>query len=146
MFQKIELVQQSSFINPDAAQKAVLILQYLVDATTEISESNLPLNKLLCGIDIFEPMATSLDLTEAEISECETLLSAAIANWSVLKNTSIAGFRKTFLQREGILRIRHGSWLLQVERQTYDILLDRIPWSIRAIKLPWIDEILYVEW
>ena len=146
LFEKIELVQQGSFINSNAAQKAVLILQYLVDAATEISESNLPLNKLLCGIDIFEPMEVSLDISEAEIAECETLLAAAIANWSILKNTSIAGFRQTFLQREGILRIRHGSWLLQVERQTYDILLDKIPWSIRVIKLPWIDEILYVEW
>ena len=146
LFEKIELVQKNSFTNTNSAQKAVLVLQYLVDSTTEIAESNLPLNKLLCGIDIFQPIETSLDITEAEIVECETLLAAAITKWAVLKNTSITGFRKTFLQREGILRIRHGSWLLQVERQTHDILLDKIPWSIKVIKLPWINRILYVEW
>ena len=146
LFTKIGLLQKNNFIDTNAAQKAVLILQYLVDGNTEIPESNLPLNKILCGIDISEPIETSLNISDAEIEECETLLAAAIANWSILKNTSIDGLRKTFLQRNGILRIRHGSWLLQVERQTYDILLDKIPWSIRVIKLSWIDEILYVEW
>lgn len=146
LFTKIGLLQENNFIDTNATQKAVLILQYLVDATIEIPESNLPLNKILCGVDIFEPIETSLDISDAEIDECETLLAAAIANWSILKNTSIDGLRKTFLQRDGILRIRHGSWLLQIERQTHDILLDKIPWSIRVIKLPWIDETLYVEW
>ena len=146
LFTKIGLLEKNNFVDTNAAQKAVLILQYLVDASTEIPESNLPLNKILCGINISEPIATSLDISETEIAECETLLAAAIANWSVLKNTSIDGFRKTFLQRDGIIRIRHGSWLLQVERQTYDILLDKIPWSIRVIKLPWIDDLFQVEW
>lgn len=146
LFTKIGLLQKNNFIDTNAAQKAVLILQYLVDGSTEIPESDLPLNKILCGIDLLEPIETSLNINNAEIEECETLLAAAIANWSILKNTSIDGLRKTFLQRDGILRIRHGSWLLQVERQTYDILLDKIPWNIRVIKLSWIDKILYVEW
>ena len=59
LFEKIELVQENSFISPNAAHKAALILQYLVDGITEISEANLPLNKLLCGIDIFEPIETN---------------------------------------------------------------------------------------
>ncbi|NEP48268.1 MAG: hypothetical protein F6K65_05295 [Moorea sp. SIO3C2] len=145
-FVKIGLVQDQIFINTISAERAALLLQYLVDNSTEIPEHSLPLNKILCGIDLLEPIDTNLEITAQERAECENLLSAVIQNWSILKNTSIEGFRRAFLQRNGIVRIRDGSWLLQLERETYDILLDRIPWSIRVVKLPWMDNILYVEW
>ena len=145
-FVKIGLVQNNIFINIISTQRAALLLQYLIDNSTEIPEHTLPLNKILCGIDLLEPIDTNLEITEPERAECENLLSAVIQNWSILKNTSIEGLRKAFLQRNGILRIRDGSWLLQVERETYDILVDKIPWSIGVIKLPWMDNILYVEW
>jgi hypothetical protein len=145
-FQTIGLVQKRCFINSTAAERAVLLIQYLVEAVTELSEPSLSLNKVLCGIDVLEPVETTLDITEQEQSECEALLTAVIQNWSILKNTSIAGFRQAFLQRQGILRIRDGNWLLQIESETYDILLDQLPWSISIIKLPWMNNVLYVEW
>ena len=145
-FVKIGLVQEQIFLNTISAERAALVLQYLVDNSTEIPEHILPLNKILCGIDLLEPIDTKLEITEQERAESENLLSAVIQNWSILKNTSIEGFRKAFLQRNSILRVRDGGWLLQVERETYDVLLDRIPWSIRVVKLPWMDNILYVEW
>ncbi|MCL2931296.1 MAG: hypothetical protein MGG11_03075, partial [Trichodesmium sp. MAG_R03] len=143
---KIGLVQENIFIDIISAERAAILFQYIVDNSTEIPEYVLPLNKILCGIDLLEPIDTNLEITKQEITECEYLLSAVIQNWSILKNTSIEGFRKAFLQRKGILKIRDGSYLLQVERETYDILLDRIPWSIKVVKLPWMDNILYVEW
>ncbi|NEN93610.1 MAG: hypothetical protein F6K48_33950, partial [Okeania sp. SIO3H1] len=143
---KIGLVQENLFINITSAERAATLLQYIVDNSIEIPEYILPLNKILCGIDLLEPIDTNLEITKQEITECEYLLSAVIQNWSILKNTSIEGFRKAFLQRKGILKIRDGSYLLQVERETYDILLDRIPWSIKVVKLPWMNNILYVEW
>ena len=145
-FVKIGLVQNNIFINIMSAQRAALLLQYLVDNSTEIPEHILPLNKILCGIDLLEPIDTNLEITEPEKTECENLLSAVIQNWSILKNTSVEGLRKAFLQRNSILRVRDGSWLLQVERESYDILVDKIPWSIQVVKLPWMDNILYVEW
>ncbi|MEQ9623945.1 contractile injection system tape measure protein [Coleofasciculus chthonoplastes] len=145
-FQTIGLVQKKSFINSDAAERAVLLIQYLVEATTEPPEPSLPLNKVLCGIDVLEPVETTLDITEQEQLEGETLLTAVIQNWSILKNTSIAGFRQAFLQRKGILRIRDGNWLLQVEPETYDVLLEQLPWNINIIKLPWMNNVLYVQW
>ncbi len=145
-FENVGLVVEDHFINLEATERAVLILQSLVDASTETLEHLLPLNKLLCGVDLLEPMALSFELTERERTATETLLLAAIANWSILGNTSIAGFRQAFLQRQGILRICNGSWLLQVERASYDILLERLPWTIRVVKLPWMLDVLYVEW
>ncbi|MEQ9369562.1 MAG: contractile injection system tape measure protein [Coleofasciculus chthonoplastes F3-SA18-01] len=145
-FQTIGLVQKKSFINSAAAERAVLLIQYLVEAVTELSEPSLSLNKVLCGIDVLEPVETTLDITEQEQLEGETLLTAVIQNWSILKNTSIAGFRQAFLQRKGILRIRDGNWLLQVEPETYDVLLEQLPWNINIIKLPWMNNVLYVQW
>ncbi len=145
-FSQLRLVEQNCFVNDEAAERAALLLQYLVDASVDPPEHLLPLNKILCGIELLDPTDTHLDIIEAERSECENLLSAVIQNWSILKNTSIAGFRQAFLQRNGILKVCNGEWLLQVERETYDILLDRIPWSIRVVKLPWMDHILYIEW
>ncbi|MDZ8104394.1 MAG: contractile injection system tape measure protein [Nostoc sp. DedQUE12a] len=145
-FVKIRLVENNFFINNSSAERASILLQYLVDASTESSEHIFPLNKIICGIDLLEPINTNLEITTHEQAECENLLSAVIQNWSILKNTSIEGFRKAFLHRNGILKVHNDGWLLQVERETYDVLLDRIPWSIQVIKLPWMDNILYVEW
>ena len=59
---------------------------------------------------------------------------------------SIPGFRGTFLLRRGILGIRDGAWLLRVERESFDVVLDRFPWSFAWVKLPWMQAPLRVEW
>ncbi|WP_099069110.1 contractile injection system tape measure protein [Nostoc linckia] len=146
LFTKIRLVKKNYFINKISAERASLLLQYLVDGSTNSSEYMFPLNKILCGLDLLEPLNTNLEITTEEHAESENLLSAVIQNWSILKNTSMEGLRKAFLHRNGILRVHHDGWLLQVERQTYDVLLDKIPWSIQVIKLPWMNNILHVEW
>ncbi|MDY7015445.1 MAG: contractile injection system tape measure protein, partial [Cyanobacteriota bacterium] len=69
-FETIGLVQNKSFINPAAAERAALLIQYLVEETTEPPEHSLPLNKVLCGIDLLEPIEASLEIAEQERSEC----------------------------------------------------------------------------
>ena len=145
-FETLNLVQDNQFVNPQAAERAVLFLQYLTDTATEIPEHLLPLNKLLCGLDLAEPVPSNLVMSEVERGDCDQLLTAVIQHWSALKNMSIEGFRQSFLRREGILRPHYDNWLLQVEHKTYDILIDQLPWSIRVIKLPGTDQILYSEW
>ncbi|MBT9314469.1 contractile injection system tape measure protein [Leptothoe spongobia] len=146
LFETLNLVQSNQFIDPQAAERAVLLLQYLADDSTANPEHLLPLNKLLCGLDLLDPIAAHLDMTELEQTECNSLLAAVIHNWSALKSTTPDGLRRGFLQRAGILRRHNHNWLLQAERETHDILLDQLPWSIRVVKLPWMSEILYVEW
>ncbi|WP_299409863.1 contractile injection system tape measure protein [Acaryochloris sp. IP29b_bin.148] len=146
LFEALNLLQANHFIDPQTTERAVLLLQYLVDESIEFPEHLLPLNKLMCGLDLLDPIAAHLDITELERTECNILLRAVIHNWSALKNTTPKGFRRTFLHRAGILRLYNGNWLLQIERETYDILLDQLPWSIRVVKLPWMPEILHVEW
>src|SRR3989338_5609593 len=74
------------------------------------------------------------------------LLSAVIEHVPAWKNLSVENLRKAYLQREGALSARDGQWLLQVKRETYDILLDKLPWPIQLIRLPWLEHLLVVEW
>jgi hypothetical protein len=69
-----------------------------------------------------------------------------ISHWSAIGNTSVQGLRQTFLQREGYLSRKEDGWHLQVPKRTFDMLLDKLPWSISTIRLPWMETILWVEW
>jgi hypothetical protein len=50
------------------------------------------------------------------------------------------------LQRAGKLSRVDDGWLLQIEQKGVDVLLSYLPWGIGLIKLPWMTELLYVEW
>jgi hypothetical protein len=106
----------------------------------------LPLNKLLCGLALTAVFDMNAPLSTAEIEECTDLLQATIAQAPILRQMSAHGFRETFLQREGVLRSRDGGWLLQVEKETYDVVLERFPWNWEWVKLPWMETALRVEW
>ena len=74
------------------------------------------------------------------------MLEAVIEQWPVLKNTSIAGLREAFLQRNGKLFSKNDKLHLQVEASTLDVLLDQLPWNLSMIKLPWMKGLLRVDW
>ncbi|QMU64753.1 MAG: hypothetical protein GKR88_10940 [Flavobacteriaceae bacterium] len=146
-FETTGLVKDKAFTeDPAGRDRAVLLLQYLTDGLTETSEYLLPLNKILCGKHLSEPLETDIVLTEQEKEESEHLLTAVIANNSMWENLSAEGFRQAYLQREGVLNQRDGSWWLQIEKRTYDITLEKLPWTTTVVKLPWMEHILYVEW
>jgi len=145
-FVRLNIVKDKKFVSNEAAQKAVHLIQYLVTEKEETPEHELLFNKLLCGIDIYEPIPLGFKITENEKEECNALLQSVIDNWTVLKNTSIHALRITFLQKEGILSKQPNGWKLAIERTTIDVLLDRLPWSISMIALPWSNEMIYVEW
>ena len=80
-------------------------------------------------------------------AEIKTLLEAAIRHWAALRGTGPDGLRSTFLMRPGMLTADDdGGWLLRVESQAFDILLDQLPWGISMIQLPWMQRLLRVEW
>lgn len=146
LFKDLNLMEDTAFLSDFHHEKAVLITQFLVTGQFETEEFELPLNKILCGWPIEKAVRKAIILAEHERTIVEDFLSQIIKNWSVLKNTSIAGLRETFLQRNGILRSAPEKWTLKIERKTVDILRDSLPWPISIIKLPWMDKILYVEW
>jgi hypothetical protein len=145
-FARLTLLEDRQFTDMAARQRAVGLLQYVVSEDPSAPEYLLPLNKTLCGMELDDVFDFGPPVTEAEAEECTNLLTAVIANAPILKNMSINGLRGTFLLRQGMLSNRDGVWLLRVERETYDVVLDRFPWTMQWVKLPWMDTPLRVEW
>jgi hypothetical protein len=129
-----------------AAQRAVHLLQYLVDGHTDRPEPRLALNKILCGMPIAAPVERAIEATEEERETCDTLLRSIVENWPILRNSSTAALRETFLQREGKLTYGDNGWSLQVQRKTLDVLVDQVPWSIGVVFHPWMPNALHVTW
>ena len=145
-FEQLQFCQQGKWKDESMQQQAAIILEYIATGIEEPEEFNLSLPKIICGI-IPETVTTVDGFITDEIKEtCEELLRQIITHWSALKNTGTVAFRHTFLQRNGKLSTVNDGWLLQVEQQGVDILLDSLPWGIGTIKLPWMKEIIYTEW
>jgi hypothetical protein len=145
-FTRLGLAEEKAFKNAAAMQRAVGLLQHLATGEAPEPEYLLPLNKLLCGMPLEEVFDFGEPITDAEIEACADLLGAAIHQAPILRDMSIPGFRASFLLRKGQLGSRDGNWLLRVERETHDIVLDRFPWSVHLVKLPWMQAMMQVEW
>ncbi len=146
LFKKLGILKNGKFIGENAHHKAVGILQYLVNPKSKPFEDVLILNKILCGIPISEPVKFELQLMPHEKAACTKMVKAAIKHWSVLKNTSAKGFRESFLQRYGLLKFSDEKWILRIQRNGFDILLNSIPWQYNMIKYSWMENILETEW
>jgi len=145
-FARLGLLAGERFTGLAAQQRAVGLLQHIASGDTTFAEYLLPLNKLLCGLEPDAVFDFGEPLEDAETAACAEFLGAVIAQAPILRNMSLPGFRGTFLLRQAALSARDGAWLLRVERQTYDLVLDRFPWGWEWLRLPWMDAPLRVEW
>ena len=145
LFDRQGLLADPGFVNDEAAQRAILLIQYAVTGQTPVPESLLLLNKLLCGRPQQAPLLRALELTAAECETVDAMLLAISGHWKALGQTSLAGLRQTFLQRQGRLEHQDDAWQLQVQAQTFDMLIDRLPWGFSTIKYPWMPEVLHVQ-
>ncbi len=148
-FRQTDLLAGDDFRDEEARCQAIHLLQFLATGETEAYEYDLLLNKLLCAHPLGRPVPRWVPLTDADLGQADELLRAAIGHWRVLRNTSVAGLRETFLRRPGKLApAEGGGWRLQVERRTVDILLDRLPmgWGYSVVSLPWRPDLIFVEW
>ncbi len=146
LFNHLGYLEDKFFKNKASATRALYLLQYIVTGKNKSLEHLLQLNKLLCGIQVEDYITASLRLTKKEMEAADDFIQSVIENWKTLKNTSIQGFRESFLQRKGILFENEVSWTMQVERKGFDLLLNTIPWGFSALKLPWMKKYIQVEW
>jgi hypothetical protein len=124
---------------------AIQILHYLVYGDLSVPIGGDATSKILCGEDR-SYIHESYELDKGLQTECDTLLKSVIRHWKILKKTSPEGLRVSFLQRRGSIEPKEDFDLLQVEKQSYDILLEHLPWSYSVIKLPWMTRPLHVKW
>jgi len=146
LFDRLGLTAERRFVSDAARERAVHLLQVIVDERGDAPEPLLVLNKLLCGLPIDAPLPREIEVLDAERAAIDGLLQAVIAHWSAIGKTTVAGLRQTFLQREGRL-VREGeAWRLQVAPGPYDMLLDRLPWGYAMLTFPWMEGLLHVDW
>lgn len=127
--------------------RAIFLLQRLAtDERREYRERELAFNRLLAGCPFQVPLPKALDLTETERQTAAAMLAGVKANWDKLKNTSVKGFQRSFIERPGRLEQRERQWVLYVEERPYDLLLDALPWSYRWVRLPWLKKSIQVVW
>jgi hypothetical protein len=146
LFSMLNLMQDGKFIHLGAADRAVHLVQFMVTGQSATPEYELVLNKILCGIGTSIPVSAGIEITEQEQTLIEQMLNSMIQHWKVLGSTSITGLRETFFQRQGWLVLEEDCWRLKVKEQTFDLLLDRLPWSISLIKHGWMEKPLRVSW
>jgi hypothetical protein len=133
--------------DPLPLPRAAALLHWLATGREEVYEFELGLAKLLLGLRPETPLAVGEGLLGArEREEGEALLAAAIGHWKALGNTSIDGLRVSFLQRRGALREEEMGWRLQLEPESFDVLLRHLPWGFATVKLPWMTRPLYTDW
>jgi hypothetical protein len=143
---KLGLLDGKEFIDDYSLQKAVLMLHYIGFGDEKFEESNLVLNKILCGASPDFFVDTSLRLNEMDKSIGEQMLIAVTKNWEKLGNTSPTGLRESFLKRDGIVKKNENNYTLIVEAKPFDMLLKTIPWNIMMIQTSFMDIRLLVEW
>lgn len=149
LFGMLDLLTEDrkDLIDMDARIRAIFILQKLVNSEVrEYKEGELAFNRLLIGCPFNVPLPKSIELTDKEIETVESMLAGVKANWPKMANTSIGGFQRSFIEREGHLEQQESKWVLTVENKAYDILLDSLPWSYKMIRLPWLKKPISISW
>lgn len=134
------------FRDAQACARAVLLAHHLATGAEDAPEPETVLFKILCGMEIADPVPRRIALTEAERMEADALLQGVITHWGRLGKTSPAGLRDGFLTRMGGLHRQAGQWRLTIERRGIDVLLDDLPWTLSRVKTPFMTSILAVDW
>jgi hypothetical protein len=145
-FTNLQLLNGKEWKNKNSQYKSVHLLKFLSTGEQKTFEYNLTLEKIICGLNIEEPIPLEILLEEHETNEAIQLLESVIEHWKALKSTSVNGLRESFLKREGIITRKENGWLLQVERKTLDILIDSIPWGYSTVTFPWNEYLIFAEW
>ena len=146
LFDKCGYLIDRKFKDDLSIQKGILLMQYLVTGSLKTNENELVLNKILCGVAQRTPIDVKIDIDDIEIEMCDSLLKGVLQNWQKLGNSSVATLRETFLIREGILTRNELDYNLDIVKETFDMLLDTIPWNISMIQTTFMENRIIVDW
>jgi len=144
-FQTLKYIENGQFINQEKQKRAVVLLEYFYPPH-EISETSMILNKALCGLEIRTPVPVWMKPEAFERKEIDELIQSLIHYWTTLKNTSVDAFKYNFFNRNAIMTINEHQLRLHIQRESIDVLIETLPWSISIIKHDWMKKIIMVDW
>lgn len=144
------LDEQNKFKSETTKERAVCMLHYLATGekygVDSLEEHELAFPKLICGMPISRVVNSNLKLKSDEIEMADGMLIACLQHWDKLRGSSADALRNTFLKRRGTVQEKDSAYQLYVEGSGTDVLLDYLPWSISLIRLPWLEQAIYVSW
>lgn len=140
------LDEERKFISLAMQERAVHLLRWLAGFDLPRLDYQLLLEKVLCDLPLNYPIESEIELTDVEKEEGMQVLKSVCQYWRPLNGTSPEGLQHSFLQRQGSIAYEDHNWIVRVEGQTLDILLDDLPWEISLLLLPWKEEMIIVEW
>ena len=132
---------------PNDANRAAAALIYAATGAEEALAFELDFVRTILNIAAEQPILISAGvLSDADRAEVDGMLQALTSHWSALGRTSIDGLRRAFLQRTGLLDEIENGYRLRVHVESFDVLLDQLPWGIATVRLPWMDRPIFTEW
>jgi hypothetical protein len=140
------LDEEHKFVNLALQERAVHLLRWLAGYELPHLDYQMPLEKVLCDLPMNYPIESEIELTDLEKEEGRQVLRSVCQYWKPLNGTSPEGLQRSFLQRHGSITYEDNTWIVRVEGQALDILLDDLPWEISLLLLPWREEMIMVEW
>lgn len=146
LFTRLGYLEDNVFVNPAQQMRAVHLLAHIASHEEIVSEPEMVLHKVLCGMPLHHLVDFSIELTSEEINMADSMLDAVISNWTKIIGTSREGLKTSFIDREGKLEEDQEGFYLKVEQKSIDVLLDSIPWNIQHINLSWMDKMINVLW
>jgi hypothetical protein len=146
LFERLGFQTNGKFVSQAQQFAAVHALEELATGADVKDDSLLALDKVLCGVPVTEAVPADFTPTSAQTSMIESLITAAISNWTAIGATSVNGFRGNWLVRPGTLVETPEYWELAVEHRAYDLLLAKSPYLFSTIKYPWMTKPLRVDW
>ena len=148
-FSRIGILDENKLIiNKSLALTALL---YLVTGDIVASEDDLKFLKIILGSSPDEVIPLT-EISQEIMQLSDSLIEAVIVNFSAIGSSSIAGFRGNFLIRDGEINYQidqntgRGSWIVEVIKESFDILLRKSPFSFTNLKYAWTDESISVKW
>ena len=145
--EKLNYMKNKKFINDEDQNRAVMLSQYLVTGSTTILEEDIVLNKILFGLRPNKYIDCKIELKENELQMCDSLLNSVLQNWPQMSNTQVETFRESFLKREGVLnKTETDDYELTVKKESFDVILETIPWNINRIQTIFMKNKITVEW
>jgi len=145
-FQNLGFLNSEGQMKNERKEIAVQTLYFVNTGVEDFFEGHMLFEKFLCGVPLHWPIQRKSLLNENIKQEANTLLKEVIKNWPALKNTSPDGVRQMFFHRDGKLAHKEKRYKLVVEHKAQDVLLEKLHWNIAMVKLPWMKEMLFVEW
>ncbi|WP_281233226.1 contractile injection system tape measure protein [Flavobacterium gelatinilyticum] len=144
MLKKCKVMNENNTLSDK--ELAAHILHYAATQKESDYEYTMLFEKFLCGIPLQETIRRDIQVNEYQKLQVEEMLKSAVQHWKALKNTSTGVLRTEFLQREGKFDWSETNPKLSIERKTQDLLLEKIPWNISVVKIPWIEKLIYTQW